>query len=100
MSSLLKHTYREDAAPRDTYLVAFKTQLRKLEAMEDVELLMQKLQFLGLNFDPFQEDVGAECGQVLDQLGLRDLVRNPYEATNVLLWLLDRTEERLKTLKQ
>lgn len=61
---------------------------------------MKKLQFLGLNFDPFQAEIGNECGQIMDQLGLREHMMNPYQATNILLRLLDKTEERLNNLKQ
>ncbi len=68
--------------------------------LEEVERLMKKLQFLGLNFDPFQQETGSECDQILEQLGLRSLMVNPYESTNILLRLLDKTEEKLKTLKQ
>lgn len=66
----------------------------------EVELLMKKLQFLGINFDPFQVETGNECGQIMDQLGLTDHMRNPYLATNILLRLLDKTEERINNLKQ
>lgn len=66
----------------------------------EVELLMKKLQFLGINFDPFQNDAQMECTQIMDQLGLTNHMRNPYLATNILLRLLDKTEERLNNLKQ
>ena len=66
----------------------------------EVELLMKKLQFLGINFDPFQNEMGNECGVIMDQLGLTDHMKNPYLATNILLRLLDKTEERLNNLKQ
>lgn len=66
----------------------------------EVELLMKKLQFLGLNFDPFQDEVGNECEEIMNQLGLTDHMKNPYLATNILLRLLDKTEERLNNLKQ
>ncbi len=66
----------------------------------EVELLMKKLQFLGINFDPFQNDAQSECVQIMDQLGLTNHMKNPYLATNILLRLLDKTEERLNNLKQ
>lgn len=71
-----------------------------MQDVVEVELLMKKLQFLGLNFDPFQDEIGNECGQIMDQLGLREHLTNPYLATNILLRLLDKTEERLNNLKQ
>lgn len=71
-----------------------------MTVVEDVELLMKKLQFLGLNFDPFQTEIGNECVQIMDQLQMREHMMNPYQATNILLRLLDKTEERLNNLKQ
>lgn len=66
----------------------------------EVEKLMKKLQFLGINFDPFQGEIGNESGQIMEQLGLTEHMKNPYLATNILLRLLDKTEERLNNLKQ
>lgn len=66
----------------------------------EVEILMKKLQFLGINFDPFQDEIGNECETIMEQLGLTDHMKNPYLATNILLRLLDKTEERLNNLKQ
>lgn len=73
-----------------------------MENVFDVELLMKKLQFLGLHFDPFQDEIGNDCLQIMEQLGIGmvDHMRNPYLATNILLRLLDKTEERLNNLKQ
>ncbi len=66
----------------------------------EVELLMKKLQFLGLNFDPFQNESSTECTEIMNQLGITTHMQNPYLATNILLRLLDKTEERLNNLKQ
>jgi hypothetical protein len=61
---------------------------------------MKKLKFLGLNYDPFNPEVPSECQQVMENLGLTQHLKNPYLATNILLQLLDKTEERLNNLKQ
>ncbi len=61
---------------------------------------MKKLQFLGLNFDPFQNEAGSECEQIMHQLKMTEHMKNPYLATNILLRLLDKTEERINNLKQ
>ena len=71
-----------------------------MENILELELLMKKLQFLGMNFDPFQTEHGNECGEILEQLDLSKHLINPYLATNILLRLLDITEERLNNLKQ
>jgi hypothetical protein len=100
MNSLQKQTLVTGADSHETYLVSFENNLLKLDDVNEVELLMKKLQFLGLNFDPFQNEVGSECLQIMDSLGLTDHMKNPYLATNILLRLLDKTEERLNNLKQ
>lgn len=61
---------------------------------------MKKLKFLGLNFDPFAPEVSEECQQIMNNLGLTEHLKNPYQATNILLRLLDKTEDRVNNLKQ
>ena len=100
MNSLQKQTSPAVAESHETFLVTFEKNLLAKNDVLEVELLMKKLQFLGINFDPFQNDIGNECGQIMDQLGLTEHMRNPYLATNILLRLLDKTEERLNNLKQ
>ncbi len=100
MTSLLKDGLIKPASPRDTFLAGFEDQLSSMKDVVEVERLMKKLQFLGLHFDPFQEETESECDTILEQLGLKDLTSNPYESTNILLRLLDKTEEKLNTLKQ
>lgn len=100
MNSLQKQTSTEAPASHETYVVAFETNLLKMKDVLEVELLIKKLQYLGLNFDPFQGEIENECGQIMEQLGLTDHMTNPYLATNILLRLLDKTEERLQNLKQ
>jgi len=81
----------------------FDSFMKKLSAMKDsseVELLYKKLQYLGVNFDPFSGEVSSECQQILDNVGLVSEFVNPYQGTNLLLRLLDKTEEHLNNLKQ
>ncbi len=80
--------------------MTFEKKLVSFSAHTEVETLYKKLQFLGLNFDPFQGEAEGECKEVMRDLGLEDQLRNPYQATNLLLRLLDLTEERLNGLKQ
>ena len=100
MNSLQKQPSSAKAESHETFLVTFEKNLLLMNDVVEVEMLMKKLQFLGLNFDPFQNEIGTECGQIMDNLGLTDHMRNPYLATNILLRLLDKTEERLNNLKQ
>lgn len=84
----------------ETFMVNFEKSLKSIDDPLEVELVMKKLQFLGLNFDPFQNQAQSECSQIISQLGLTEQLTNPYLATNILLRLLDLTEERLNNLKQ
>lgn len=98
MNSLQKQAAIAGTSP-DEYMVSFENNLAAMTKFTDVDLLMKKLQFLGNNFDPFNE-VTSECQQIMDDLGLTTHLQDPYLATNILLRLLDKTEEQLKKLKQ
>ena len=100
MSSIQKQIFPTRTETHETFLVTFEKNLLSMKDVLEVELLMKKLQFLGLNFDPFQNEIGYECVQIMDSLGVTDHMKNPYLATNILLRLLDKTEERLNNLKQ
>lgn len=100
MNSLQKQTTVPQQDSPETFLVSFEKSLLSMQNVMEVELLMKKLQFLGLHFNPFDDSHGNECEQILLQLGLKEHVSNPYLATNILLRLLDKTEERLNNLKQ
>lgn len=100
MNSLLKQTTQTELPSHETFLVSFEKRLLEMQDVLEVEKLMKKLQFLGINFDPFQGEIGNESGQIMEQLGLTEHMKNPYLATNILLRLLDKTEERLNNLKQ
>lgn len=100
MNSLQKQTTATSTETHETFVVTFEKNLLAADDVLAVELLMKKLQFLGLNFDPFQNESSTECNEIMNQLGLTAHMQNPYLATNILLRLLDKTEERLNNLKQ
>ena len=83
----------------ENFVQKFENQLGSMDVLE-AEMTMTKLKFLGLNFDPFNPEVTTECQQIMDNLDLTDHLKNPYLATNILLRLLDKTEERVNNLKQ
>ena len=100
MNSVQKQTTATSTETHETFVVTFEKNLLAADDVLAVELLMKKLQFLGLNFDPFQNESSPECNEIMNQLGLTTHMQNPYLATNILLRLLDKTEERLNNLKQ
>ena len=99
MNSLQKQTTDRSPETPENFVMEFEKRLLVTELIE-AEQTMKKLKFLGLNFDPFSSEVSSECQQVMDNLGLTNHLKNPYLATNILLRLLDKTEERVNTLKQ
>lgn len=100
MNSTLKQNETTAVGSHETFMSSFEANLISLKQASEVELLYKKLKFLGLNFDPFNPEVSVECKQIMDNLGLTLHMQNPYLATNILLRLLDKTEEHLNNLKQ
>ncbi len=100
MNSFLKQIDGNSGSTKENFLELFEGGLRATTDISELNLIMKKLQFLGLNFDPFDQNVTTECREIIEQLKLTDHLSNPYEATNILLRLLDKTEEQLNNLKQ
>jgi hypothetical protein len=100
MNSLQKQNTPDLQETPELYVLKFETHLSEMNNWQDAELLLLKLQFLGVNYDPFADENPEECFQVIENLGLAEHLKNPYQATNMILRLLDKTEERLNKLKQ
>jgi len=99
MNSLQKNTTIPGSKLED-YCSSFEAKLDQMNEFSEVEKLLLKLQFLGNNYDPFFGRPEDECQQIVENLNLTPHLQNPYEATNIILRLLDKTEERLNALKQ
>ena len=100
MISHQKNTVTTESDSPEKFLISFEEKLASATDFAAVEMLMKKLQFLGSNFDPFGAEVSGECKAIIETLDLATHFRNPYLATNILLRLLDKTEEKLNSLKQ
>jgi hypothetical protein len=98
MNSLQKNSNHSSLESLDTFIQNFEFKLLQADLAE-VEMTNKKLKFLGLNYDPFDLNLNEECAQILENLGLSIHFQNPYVATNILLKLLDKVEERLNNLK-
>lgn len=99
MNSLQKQTPPLSSETPENFVMEFEKKLLVI-GLSEAEMTMKKLKFLGINFDPFSSGVSSECQQVMDSLGITEHMKNPYLATNILLRLLDKTEERINNLKQ
>lgn len=93
-----QETIRPQSSLEELFL-EYSGQLSKLDFLQ-ADLLYKKLKFLGLNYDPFSDQNTSECDQIIQDLGLTIHFQNPYLATNILLKLLDMTEECINKLKQ
>jgi hypothetical protein len=80
-------------------IINFEKKLSSINKLSEVKSLLKKLKYLGLNYDPFHEELSPECSQILEDLELSDYLTDPYQVTNILLKLLDLTEEKLDQLK-
>ncbi len=100
MISNQKNTITTEELTPESFVVSFEKNLCDETDFSAVEILMKKLQFLGSHFDPFGAEVSEECQTIMETLELTAHLQNPYLATNILLRLLDKTEERLNSLKQ
>lgn len=100
MISNQKNTLANAEKTPESFVASFEENLKQETDFAVVEILMKKLQFLGSNFDPFGAGVSLECQTIMENLDLTMHLQNPYLATNILLRLLDKTEERLNSLKQ
>jgi hypothetical protein len=99
MNSLQKQSTDQKVETPEEFVSEFEKKLLA-QSLMDAELTMKKLKYLGINFDPFNSEIETECQQVMDSFGLTEHMKNPYLATNILLRLLDKTEERINNLKQ
>lgn len=95
----MKQTKLASTETPENFVMDFEKMLLATGLLE-AELIMTKLKYLGIHFDPFNPDVTSECQQIMDNLKLTDHLKNPYLATNILLRLLDKTEEQVNNLKQ
>jgi hypothetical protein len=99
MDSDLKSYQATDTRSSEDFVQEFEKKILASD-LDETELIFKKLKFLGLNYDPFQPVLNTECSQILESFGLLNQMSNPYQATNILLRLLDKTEEKLNNLKQ
>lgn len=64
---------------------------------ESLELVIKKLNYLCLEFDPYQTDeLQTTVENILEEFSLTEYISNPFEFTNIVLQLLDITEEKIK----
>jgi hypothetical protein len=100
MNSLLKQGPQKNSEEKKIDFISdYEIKINSIKSVSVVKKLFKQLKYLGLNYDPFNAEVSPECFQIIEDLKLSDHLHNPYEATNILLKLLDVTEEKLNQFK-
>lgn len=75
----------------------FKNEVDNLN-LPTIELVKKKLNFLCLEFDPYNlNDEDQTLTTLIEEFELRDFLENPFTFTNIVLQLLDIVEEAIKT---
>tara|TARA_B100000674_G_C37695346_1_gene847979 strand:- start:431 stop:799 length:369 start_codon:yes stop_codon:yes gene_type:complete len=65
---------------------------------KELELTQKKLQFLCLEFDPYQsDDLSSEEENIIHEYELENSLGNPFEFTNIVLQMLDTLETEIKS---
>lgn len=73
----------------------FKDEIPAL-SVEQLQMELKKLQFLGFNIDPFNcMDLSTEEENLVREFKLEDDLRNPFSFTNKLLQMIDSVETHL-----
>ncbi|MBL7666218.1 MAG: hypothetical protein JNM93_13865 [Bacteriovoracaceae bacterium] len=66
------------------------------ETKPNDEMQLKKLQYLALNFDPYNPYYNHEIENILKEFNLSQLTENPFSFTNRLLQLLDSYDNKTR----
>ena len=62
-----------------------------------LDLTIKKLNFLCLNFDPYSLTMSTEVENIINEYKLLAFTTNPFHFTNIVLQILDKTENEIKS---
>lgn len=74
----------------------FETSIKSMDS-KALKMVIKKLNFLCLNFDPYSEHMSTEVENIINEYDLTPYTSNPFEFTNVVLQILDKTENIIKS---
>jgi len=77
-------------------ITRFDNYINKL-GRKELDIVIKKLNFLCLNFDPYDQEPSVEVENILNEYELEDYLANPFEFTNILLQMLDKTDNLKKS---
>jgi hypothetical protein len=64
---------------------------------KELKTTEMKLKYLCDNFNPFDQYISNETENILNEFSLMNFTKNPYEFTNILLQLIDKLENQIKS---
>lgn len=69
--------------------------------LEQCKINYKKLSYLCHHYDPYdQSDIeNTEVKNILNSTGLSEYIANPFEYTNLLLQMMDKSETKIKSLE-
>lgn len=69
-------------------------------SLADLEKVQMKLNYLCINYDPYENlELSNELENIINEFELNDFLGNPFEFTNIVLQILDKLENEIKTRK-
>lgn len=81
---------------RTSHLHNFEEYINKL-GKKNLDLVIKKLNYLCLDFDPYQLDRSQEVQNIIDEFELEHFCSNPFDFTNTVLQMMDKTENLIKS---
>lgn len=86
----------EHQSEREFFKKKFKNEIKNL-GPKSLELVIKKLNYLCLEYDPYQTDeIPQTVANILEEFSLWEYTSNPFDFTNIILQLLDIAEEKVK----
>lgn len=100
MEKQLNSSLPRRPSEKEDLVNCFTNEIQKL-SLKKLSLKLGQLSYLAENFDPYQGvynglDISVELLNILNEFKLNEYTKNPFEFTNILLQLLDLTQEEAK----
>ena len=97
MKKNLSETQQLQSLDSRQYLIkSFEQSLQSMD-VKSLDMVIKKLNFLCLNFDPYSDFKSTEVENIITEYNLEPYCSNPFEFTNIVLQILDKTENFIKS---
>jgi hypothetical protein len=81
---------------RQDLIYRFEIHINKL-GKKELDLVIKKLNYVCLNFDPYGQEPSIEVDNIMMDYELNEFTSNPFDFTNILLQMLDKTDNLKKS---